>query len=396
MKSLSDENIRLLYQACQFRPPLLFLGAGFSIEAGYSSTSNVIKELRSVVDKQLTPNKSGASGLSLSRLATLYASKIGEDALNDLLRRKFGNAPTKIPRSYPIIRSHLEFNPVITTNFDDGLGSYLRIPPTFDYSYFARRYKPSDGERVLLHLHGHAHWLGSHRVLTTRDYANFYRMPDVDLLVQEIVTLIQTRTLVFVGYSLGDENIVRLFALLQQGRSQQVTAWLVSPDASKVADENQSLGVNFRPVNLRSSPFFRAYSDIAQNVKRRPRESHFTGGIRIKRRPGEVLLTRLLEVLDNGLVAEELLSVVFDGSTSDATHIEIPVSPGNHNLLIVPNIDASGFPQAFTVVYDTAEARFDLASNSIATAGWKLAQMLPPDCRFGLAFPTCPKWKGVQ
>ncbi len=333
--------------------------------------------------------------MSFSRLATLYASKIGEDALDDLLRREFGNEPSKIPRSYEIIRRHEEFNPVITTNFDDGLSSYLGIPPTFDYAYFARRYKPSDGERVLLHLHGHAQWLGSHRVVTTRDYANFYRMPDVDRLVQEIVTLIQTRTLVFVGYSLGDENVVRLFSLLQQVRAQQVTAWLVSPDASKVADENQSLGVNFRSVNLRSSAFFRSYSDVVQNVKNRSRGSHFNTGIRIKRKRQEVLLTWLLERLDNGVVAEELLSALFDGNTSEPRRIEIPVSPGNGTLLIIPSIDVSGYPQAFTVVYDTKEVRFDLAAASITTAGEKLGQMLPPGCSFGLAFPAYAKRKGV-
>jgi len=322
--------------------------------------------------------------LHLSKLATLYASKIGDDALNDLLRSLFGKEPPKTPASYDVIKRHEEFNPIITTNFDNGLSSYLGIPATFDYRYFTERYNPSNGGRVLLHLHGHAHWLKSHRVITAADYASFYRMPDVNNLVHEIVTLIQTRTLIFVGYGVADENVIRLLALLQQVRSQQFTAWLVSPDALRVADENQSLGINFRPIPLRSSAFFTAYTDIIAGARRRLPRSPFRRQIRMESKRVDVLLTGLLDILDNGGVAEELLTAILDGKTTEPKIIEIEVSPGNRSLMIVPQTEG-GSLRAFTVEYDGTVIPFDLASGK--TAAQKLFAKLPRGCTFGLASP---------
>jgi len=51
-KRRCEENILALHEASQFRPPLLFLGAGFSIEAGYISTSDLMERLKVAVDVQ--------------------------------------------------------------------------------------------------------------------------------------------------------------------------------------------------------------------------------------------------------------------------------------------------------------------------------------------------------
>lgn len=384
-------SIRALQAATRHQPPVLFLGAGFSLEAGYASVEDLKQALvRDLVTCSDSPREV-LMQTGLDTLAEMYQAHMGNVALNGLVRTLYAGCARSIPRSYDMIKRHTEIKLIITTNYDDGLCKHLGIVPSFLAAHYRERLHTHS--RVILHLHGHVDWLSDHRVLTSLDYATFYDTPGADSLADDIVALMKVRALVFVGYGLNDGNVKRLFTLLPKRHNAQVTVWVVSPDADTVLKNNQNLAVNIRPINLKSSEFFETYGTTAATAKSLSRASRRTGAFAVRRDRLRHLLRFLLsEIFGNPETAEEVIECLFDERHGERNAIQVDVSVGNDSVLVVPERGKNGHWQSLAVQYGVEKVDFNVDATPEETlARLVTLQGLVSGRHFGLAWPVSRK-----
>ncbi len=180
-----------------------FLGAGVSRAAGLPLWLELIEEL---LDHA---SVTGPTRRSVTRLGVLdqaeYVARVlpgGEDELQRWIRDRFAARPHALAHA---LLAALPVGESVTTNWDSlfeqavaDTGQRLHVLP-YD--------EPRAGEPWLLKLHGDA-TNGSHVVLRRQDYLRFEG--DRTALAGVVQSLLFTRHLLFVGFSLVDDNFIRI------------------------------------------------------------------------------------------------------------------------------------------------------------------------------------------
>ncbi|MDQ3280248.1 MAG: SIR2 family protein, partial [Acidobacteriota bacterium] len=215
---------------------MLFFGAGVSAAAGLPSSNVLMDILRNELlqdlrrDQQLSTKVDELQrATSLARVAQLheeyYRSKRGRQKVADVLQAAQRDARLDVIsplRDLPCIKS------LLTTNYDALVETVLSPE---DYYVICREadMRQVMAERLqLVKLHGTLSDRDS-MVLTDDDYHAFKRTRSA--LVDLAKTIIRTKTLVLVGYSLEDNNFAELYKeALAAGAD--VLNYFVSPDAS--------------------------------------------------------------------------------------------------------------------------------------------------------------------
>lgn len=347
------DDIRELERATRHRPPVLFLGAGFSVEAGYASTT----VLRGRIAAALGASEENLDVANLESLADRLSARHGPRALNRILYDLYCRPPAIVPRSYEIIRSHAEWTPIITTNFDVGLCRFLNVDPIFDVETFIER--SGQAEPAVLHLHGHASFLAKHRVITSGEYGSFYDQGGSQLLLSELIKYQLTRNIVFIGYGMRDRNIRRIFAAMKQRQIRSETIWMVGPEAIETAlDDSVELGVPIRPIGLNSSEFFEGYDKRKRETEREGYVASLDPIFSMRTDRARPMLVALLQYLDNSTLSEDLSTALLEDENRVQTLLYLPVAPGSDQILIDPVYgERKGAVVLFRCRYRDAEVR---------------------------------------
>jgi hypothetical protein len=217
-----------LVEAVSQRRVLLFAGAGISAAAGMPTA----KELMSIVQKK-------ASLSDITDFADAMAAaeaKIGRHELVSTVSvtlKKGGLQPSKV---HSLI-ANIGFDVIVTTNFDILLEEAFRSAGRTCFPVV----RPEElayadtSDILLVKIHGSMDRPDS-LLLTSADYRTFEARQG--LLVQTLTHYFVTRSILFVGYSLKDESLLRLIQDVgSKLGAHRRPAYLVSPYADEAMVE---------------------------------------------------------------------------------------------------------------------------------------------------------------
>lgn len=174
---------------------VLFLGAGVSVPAGLPGWKDLLRQLAQRAERADFPTD------DLLDSAQAIRSALGEEeygkALHDVLHRP------QHALGHGLLAS-LKVRESITTNFDDLYEQAATVP--FERDFEVLPWDRLQAGSWLLKMHGGIN--RPHVILTREDYASFdERWRPVASILQ---ALLVTRYVLFVGFSLDDENFTRL------------------------------------------------------------------------------------------------------------------------------------------------------------------------------------------
>ncbi len=189
-----------LVEVVNQRRVLLFAGAGISVTAGMPTA----KELLSLVQK-----KASLSDITdFPKAMATAEAKIGRHELVSTViaaLKKGGLQPSKVHSAI----ASIGFDVIVTTNFDILLEEAFRTAgrPCFPVVHPEELAYVGTTDILLIKIHGSVDRPDS-LLLTSTDYLDFEARKA--LLIQTLTHYFVTRSIIFVGYSLTDESLLRV------------------------------------------------------------------------------------------------------------------------------------------------------------------------------------------
>ena len=168
---------------------------------------------------------------SLQTIAQYYVTKFDRNRLVNWIVRRFPPTTPRKSRSLELLKDMEDLRIIFTTNWDLSIEQELGVIPLVqDKDYLARDWDESS--RVVTKLHGSIDRPDT-LVISEEDYVDVYGGKKNPCIMTKFASLVAERTLIFVGYSLSDQdiqmqlkNIRRLAGELARqvgGRLQNVT-----------------------------------------------------------------------------------------------------------------------------------------------------------------------------
>jgi hypothetical protein len=217
---------------------VLFLGPGCSearklrAEAGVSSTPKAVAcalaarlqdtaEWRSRIDSICAECAECAHCL-LPEVATQYEARYGRDSLLDFVRELLRNGET---RKFHRELWNLEFSAIYTINYDQMVeksleGSDRIVPVTSDKVFATVSRVISEGKRIPYYkLHGCISQ--DDVIITIEDQLRLRLAKDHSELWRELRRDIRDKTFLFIGYALGDTDLLEVIYSVDQPRLDQ-------------------------------------------------------------------------------------------------------------------------------------------------------------------------------
>ena len=241
---------------------VLFAGAGLSMQAvscdGSGRRMPSWSEFLAAIGDRFGLN---ANNFRMDRLTVLDAvqQRHGRPALNDAVRRIIDDDAFQPGPAHATL-SKLPWSAVCTTNYDTLLDRCLNTRPAVNETDFADALRqPRDKRPTLFKLHG---LLNDPHTLTARDYKNWAASHKA--AHQFVANLLSSQTILFVGYSIGDQHWKALLDLMAEivGDDQK---WLfallldASPDEIGVLRDVHHINA----ASLTSMQYAEAFDQIA-------------------------------------------------------------------------------------------------------------------------------------
>ncbi|MDH2474371.1 SIR2 family protein [Clostridium perfringens] len=202
MEAFSNESKRIINKAARNNKLVVFVGAGVSMNSGYPSWQELIKDFADGLGYDMKES----SFDELLRIPQYYYNARKEKEYYDVIYNKFNikSEPNKI---HDLI---LELNPahIITTNYDDLIERAANSKGMF-YDVVS---KDSDlaysvNNKMIIKMHGDLK--NKNIVLKEDDYMSYFN--NFKLIQNYIKSLISTHVVLFVGYSVSDVNLKYIF-----------------------------------------------------------------------------------------------------------------------------------------------------------------------------------------
>lgn len=197
---------------------VLFCGAGISTESKivhpYTFYSTILAELENELGYDIDLNT------NFSRLMSQYVNTFtnGRRRLLNKIKERFDfiNSFPQLLNMATMFHEEVAANPyiktIITTNWDTYFEKYCGCTPIIDdtdatlWNVFNKR---------VFKIHGSINNIGS-IVATEEDYEKSYNKLSTDLIGDRLKTILVSNTIVFIGFSFGDEDLNRLLDILSQ------------------------------------------------------------------------------------------------------------------------------------------------------------------------------------
>lgn len=183
--------------------PVLWVGAGLSVAAGYPSLDQVLSALRAAADVDLPAGE-------FTQVVDAFFTAMGAGELGDVLQRLFQrpHEPTSTHRAIARLAAAGRFSAIITTNYDDLLERALAaegVKVVLEVLEHNAAVREQDGALRLMKIHGsYTDWASV--ILSGRSYATFEAR--YGFLRAQLDVLLQQQPLIFVGCSLQDPRVL--------------------------------------------------------------------------------------------------------------------------------------------------------------------------------------------
>ena len=219
----------------------LFVGSGCSIASKAPSAKDLTEQLWTLLEPDYQDNDIRSS---LQEVSENLVIQEGNDRtkLNKVLVDSFTNLT---PSSFhQLIFRIPHFHTIITTNYD----SLIETAYTFEYFQVIANdseLATADSRKVqLLKIHGDTKHLND-VVITKTDYRHFLNSPKNSLLWSRITAEFASKHIVFVGYSVDDQNILNLIEHIKEKTNGSIKRmFLIAPTLKKVQEKRmKDLGV---------------------------------------------------------------------------------------------------------------------------------------------------------
>jgi NAD-dependent SIR2 family protein deacetylase len=229
---------------------VLFVGAGISTENRTYCQSTFYDEIRGELKLSETP--------SFPELMELYCGlPDGRIKLLENIKARIDYFLSFDDLYRPMARFHRSISPlhmitdVITTNWDDLFEQECKFSP---FIYDSDLAFWDAAKRRVMKIHGSISNFGS-IVATTDDYKQSFKRLNDGPLGAQLKSLIARKTVIYVGYSLSDENYLRLLrniSKMMEGNIRQ--SYFVSPEIDK--NKLSSAPIPLVPIETDGTYFF--------------------------------------------------------------------------------------------------------------------------------------------
>lgn len=176
---------------------VLFLGSGASADAGLPSGTQLSEALSEDLD-----DSKRYSTLPLPEVAQAYVDQLDKNALLNKIMNIFKERK-KPGTTHHLIAQIPFFTVIITTNWDTLVEDALSIYAIVDDVQYSVYY--NQNVRQVLKIHG-CITRPETVVATEDDYIDFFQGKMGSLIWNEFKTLLATKTVLYLGYSLADPN----------------------------------------------------------------------------------------------------------------------------------------------------------------------------------------------
>lgn len=207
----------------------LFIGAGFSREAGAPSVSEICSSILSQINDESAREEH--TNDNLQDLTNYFVEEECSGSRNDLityLKDRFIFEPESMA-DHKAMSQIPHFHHIFTTNYDTLLedsyseGDRQVVRNDNDCAYI------DDKKVTIFKIHGDF-TAPDTVVITSEDYKKFWERTDNQLFWQTVKNEFLTRHILFIGYSLEDENILELIREISDSiNKNQKQMFLIAP-----------------------------------------------------------------------------------------------------------------------------------------------------------------------
>lgn len=238
---------------------VLFAGAGISTENKNIGPNRIIDEVAHALK-----NKNKAA--TFAELSEKFCQRPnGRINLIKLIKdrfdyiKSFDELYVDATRFHDELATYFPLDTIVTTNWDTYFEDHCAAAPFVQDSDIALW---DSAKRKVLKIHGTISNFGS-IVATTSDYKQCKRRLDKGLLGSLLKTLLSTKTVVFIGYSLEDDDFMQIFNFVKrQLRHFNKAAYFVSPFVNK-AQESRLKAIDLKIIKTDGTFFISCLKSYA-------------------------------------------------------------------------------------------------------------------------------------
>lgn len=232
----------------------LFIGSGFSLKAGAPSVSELISKL--IEDGELKYNTE-TEELSIRNVASDFVEKEGRHELMRCLVKHFSFTPTETS-DHKMLASIPHFRTIFTTNYDSLIeDAYPKGQCVVLTS--SQGCSNADCASVNVYkIHGDLTTLSNTDsiIITNEDYKDYFHKESLKALWEDLKYEFRHSYVVFIGYSLADDNILDIIKNVRCELNNNVKGmYLISPSI-KPAHKQHLHSIGITCIELTAEQFF--------------------------------------------------------------------------------------------------------------------------------------------
>lgn len=193
---------------------VIFAGAGISTERKYCFNTSFYEDI--CYSLNINPK---ACKLSFAKLMSKFVDITGSknELLNQILYRieyakNFPEIKRKVTEFHRLLRHIPYIQDIVTTNWDNFFEEYTNALPIIQDKDFV--FANYNSKRKVYKIHGSISTPSS-IVATKNDYDECYKNLNSGLLGSSLKLILATKTIIFVGFSFGDEDLDKIFNFIE-------------------------------------------------------------------------------------------------------------------------------------------------------------------------------------